>query len=164
MLLTDLDKLIPPGTPPKVKTKLIASLLPTIEAVIARGFTHAQVHALLVDRGIVMKFKYYEDVIYQLRRKRDLVANVARAGDPNGAVLPSGVGDADPCQDKTERSSIARLQKGASLSGAIASQACDPNLSQRSPTYLPVKYDFAKSLSLNGEEQAFSITNEELLF
>lgn len=121
MLLTELDKLIPPGPPPKVKTRLIATLLPAIEAVITRGFTHVQVHALLVERGIAMEFKYYEDVIYMLRRKRASVAATAEASPASFTAPPQGNGLARPGQQLAQDQAFTGPQKRAELSAAIGS-------------------------------------------
>ena len=45
-------------------------LLPEIEHALAVGHSHAQVHALLVTRGIETSFLYYQNLLHRLRKEK----------------------------------------------------------------------------------------------
>jgi hypothetical protein len=68
----DISGFISPGKVPKVKSKVLAQLLPTIEAALQAGYVHDQIHAWLAENGLDLDRKYYHDAIYRLRKQRNL--------------------------------------------------------------------------------------------
>lgn len=80
----DISGVISPGKVPRIKSKVLAQLLPLIEAALQAGYVHDQIHAWLAKNGLELDRKYYHDAIYRLRKQRSL-------GVVRGAAAPIGV-------------------------------------------------------------------------
>lgn len=68
--LPDITNIISPDNVPKVKSKVLARLLPSIEVALDAGYTHEQIHAWIESHGLKLDRKYYHDAIYRLRKRR----------------------------------------------------------------------------------------------
>lgn len=107
MSLSRIVDLIPCGPVPKLKARLIAKLFPAIEAAVASGYSHVEVHALLVEHGVNMSLNYYYDVTYRLRKKRASLRTAAQVGLPNSAVTCPGTSSARARLHGNEGSNVA---------------------------------------------------------
>ena len=67
--LPDITNIVSPDNVPKVKSKVLARLLPSIELALDAGYTHEQIHAWIERHGLKVGLKYYHDAIYRLRKK-----------------------------------------------------------------------------------------------
>ena len=142
MLLAALTDQIPPGPIPKIKAKLIARLFPTIEAAIAGGYSHAEVHNALVAAGLTIELNYYHDVIYRLRKKRMSCTGPVVASEPGPSARIATEGRAQ--DDVTTRTSsvfkdsakTAVFSEGLTPSGE-RSTVTIPNKNQRDERFNP---------------------------
>jgi hypothetical protein len=79
---------------PKPKIQQVRQHYDTIEAALAQGYTHAQVHAWLRQQGVDINFRYYETALHRIRRHKSKDGStvqpiVQRPNGPSDVVLPS---------------------------------------------------------------------------
>jgi hypothetical protein len=79
---------------PKPKIQQVRKHYHTIEAALAQGYTHAQVHVWLRQQGVDIDFRYYETALYRIRRHNSkegsTVSPIAhRPAVPSDLVPPS---------------------------------------------------------------------------
>jgi hypothetical protein len=116
--LPDITNIVSPDNVPKVKSKVLARLLPSIELALDAGYTHEQIHAWIESHGLKVDRKYYHDAIYRLRKKRAhhepsaLTQSVPPAA-PNGLDVGKNNGTV------TKEPSVARQVKNPDLSVGI---------------------------------------------
>jgi len=102
-VLPDISHLVPLEDAPKVKARLMATLLPAMEAALAGGYTHAQIHAWLVKHGVTISFRYYECVIHRLRKQRAVVRTFP---SPDGALPPIPANQPDQVRTTQDATSL----------------------------------------------------------
>lgn len=116
--LPDITNIVSPDNVPKVKSKVLSRLLPSIELALNAGYTHEQIHAWIESHGLKVDRKYYHDAIYRLRKKRV-------QHDPSGMIqsLPpavvNGRGLGEDTGAGTKEPLVARPVKSSDLSVGI---------------------------------------------
>lgn len=118
-VLPDISNIVSPGNVPKVKSKVLARLLPSIEFALEAGYTHEQIHEWISNHGLKLDRKYYHDAIYRLRKRRTSHqdASMATQSAPADAVHRPDAGKDSEALAKT--SSLAHAVKGLNLSAGI---------------------------------------------
>lgn len=116
--LPDITNIVSPDNVPKVKSKVLARLLPSIEIALDAGYTHEQIHAWIESYGLKVDRKYYHDAIYRLRKKRSR----HESSGPTQSVPPAVVNGHGAVEDTgagTKEPAVVRPVKSPDLSVGI---------------------------------------------
>jgi hypothetical protein len=116
--LPDITNIVSPGNVPKVKSKVLARLLPSIEFALVAGYTHEQIHAWIEGHGLKVDRKYYHDAIYRLRKQRTHKETTASI-QPVPQAAADGLDVGKDSRASTKEPSVARVVKGPDLSVGI---------------------------------------------